>query len=141
MRHRNHSTRLSRTSSHRKAMLRNMAKSFIIHEKIHTTVAKAKELRKVVEPLITLAKEDTLTNRRKAIQLLSIRFNELDSKQARKVKNGDVSFYNDDRIVVKKLFQELGPKFKDRLGGYTRIVRMQARAGDSAAGCVIESVQ
>lgn len=141
MRHRKQSTTLGRNSSHRKAMLRNMAKSFILHEKITTTVEKAKELRKVVEPLITLAKEDTVQARRRAVQLLGIHFNSLTSKEARAVKAGDEKPLNDDRKVVKKLFESIGPKFKERPGGYTRIVRVKARVGDAATTCIIESVE
>lgn len=141
MRHRKHSTRLGRTSSHRKALLRNLAKSFIMNEKIGTTVEKAKELRKVVEPLITLAKEDNLTNRRRAFQLLGLHYNKLTPKEARLAKAGDTSAYNDDRLVVSKLFTEIGPKFKERMGGYTRIVRTKARIGDAAMCCVIECVE
>ncbi len=141
MRHRKNSTTLGKNSSHRKAMLRNLAKSFILHEKLTTTVEKAKELRKVVEPLITLAKEDTVQSRRRAVQLLAVRFNTLTSKEARAVKAGDKSPLNDDRKIVKKLFEEIGPKFKQRPGGYTRIVRLKSRVGDGATVCVIESVE
>ncbi len=142
MRHRNQKSRLNRTTSHRLAMMRNMAKSFILSQKIETTVPKAKALREVIEPLITLAKEDNLTNRRRALQLLSIRFNKLDSKDRRKVKEGDLSSYNGDRLVMNELFDKLGPKFKERPGGYTRIIRTtNGRVGDSAACCIIECVE
>lgn len=141
MRHRNHSTRLNRTSAHRKALMRNMAKSFILHEKISTTVEKAKELRKFVEPLITLGKDDNLTNRRRVIKLLGIHYNPLTTREARAAKQGDLSAYNDDRLVINRLFSDVGPKFKERNGGYTRIVRTKARVGDAAECCIIESVQ
>lgn len=142
MRHRNQRSRLSRTTSHRLAMMRNMAKSFILNQKIETTVPKAKALREVIEPLITLAKEDNLTNRRRVLALLSIRFNKLDSKETRKAKKGDQSAYNGDRLVMNELFGNLGPKFKERPGGYTRIVRTtNGRVGDSAACCIIECVE
>ncbi len=140
MRHKNHSTRLGRTASHRKALMRNMAKSFIINDKISTTVEKAKEFKKIIEPLITLAKEDSLTNRRRAIQMLGVHFNMLTTKEARQAKNGDTSAYNDDRKVVTKLFAEIGPKFKNRCGGYTRIVLTKVRVGDGAQLCLIECV-
>lgn len=140
MRHRKKSTTLGRNSSHRKAMLRNMAKSFIIHGKISTTVEKAKELKKVVEPLITLAKTDTVQGRRRAGQLLAVRYNALTSKQARAVKEGDQTPLNDDRKVLKRLFEELGPRYKERPGGYTRIVRAGHRIGDAAKTCIIEIV-
>jgi len=109
-------------------------------EKITTTVDKAKELKKVIEPLITLAKEDNVTNRRRATQILGLHFNHLTSKEAREAKNGSLTVLNDDRKVVKKLFAELGPKFKERPGGYTRIVRTTTRVGDNAQLCVIESI-
>jgi large subunit ribosomal protein L17 len=142
MRHRNQRTRLNRNASHRTAMMRNMAKSFILSQKIETTVTNAKALRTVIEPLITLAKVDNLHNRRRVLQLLSIRFNKLDSKDARKAKNGDLSVYNGDRMVMNELFSKIGPKFKERPGGYTRIVRTSnGRVGDSAPCCIIECVE
>src|ERR1700682_1762762 len=108
MRHRNSGRQLSRNSSHRHALLRNMATSLLRHETIRTTVPKAKELRRVVEPLITLAKVDSLAKRRLAFSRLR-----------------DVS-------VVEKLFVDWGPRFKARAGGYTRILKMEPRPGDSA---------
>ncbi|RTL40449.1 MAG: 50S ribosomal protein L17 [Burkholderiales bacterium] len=116
MRHRNGLRKLNRTSSHRAAMLRNMAVSLLQHEAIKTTVPKAKELRKVVEPLITLAKEPTLANRRLAFDRLR------------------------DRDIVTKLFNELGPRFKTRPGGYTRILKMGFRVGDNAPMAFVELV-
>jgi len=116
MRHRNGLRKLNRTSSHRAAMLRNMAVSLLQHEAIKTTVPKAKELRKVVEPLITLAKEPTLANRRLAFDRLR------------------------DRDIVTKLFNELGPRFKTRPGGYTRILKMGFRVGDNAPLAFVELV-
>ncbi|MEY4754171.1 MAG: hypothetical protein RJA44_1846, partial [Pseudomonadota bacterium] len=108
MRHGNGLRKLNRTSSHRLAMLRNMANSLIEHEAIKTTVPKAKELRRVVEPLITLAKEPTLANKRLAFDRLR----------------------NRDNVV--KLFNVLGPRFQTRPGGYTRILKMGFRVGDNA---------
>jgi large subunit ribosomal protein L17 len=108
MRHRNVGRQLSRNSSHRHAMLRNMATSLLLHETIRTTVPKAKELRRVVEPLITLAKTDSQAMRRLAYSRL-----------------------RDESIVV-KLFEDLGPRFKARAGGYTRILKMEPRPGDNA---------
>ena len=116
MRHRNSGRQLSRNSSHRHAMLRNMATSLLRHETIRTTVPKAKELRRVVEPLITLAKADSVAKRRLAYARLR-----------------DVS-------VVEKLFGELGPRFKARPGGYTRILRMLPRPGDSAPMALMQLV-
>jgi large subunit ribosomal protein L17 len=108
MRHRNSGRQLSRNASHRHAMLRNMATSLLRHETIRTTVPKAKELRRVVEPLITMAKVDSIGLRRLAHSRL-----------------------RDDAVVV-KLFEDLGPRFKARAGGYTRILKMEPRPGDSA---------
>jgi large subunit ribosomal protein L17 len=116
MRHRNSGRQLSRNSSHRHAMLRNMATSLLRHETIRTTVPKAKELRRVVEPLITLAKVDSLAKRRLAYSRLR-----------------DVS-------VVEKLFADLGPRFKARAGGYTRILKMEPRPGDSADMALMQLV-
>src|SRR6202171_680131 len=116
MRHRNSGRQLSRNSSHRHALLRNMATSLLRHETIRTTVPKAKELRRVVEPLITLAKVDSLAKRRLAFARLR-----------------DVS-------VVEKLFADLGPRFKARAGGYTRILKMEPRPGDSADMALMQLV-
>jgi large subunit ribosomal protein L17 len=117
MRHRHGLRKLNRTSSHRLAMLRNMCNSLIEHEAIKTTVPKAKELRRVVEPLITLAKEPTLANRRLAFDRLR------------------------DRDNVQKLFDVLGPRFKARPGGYTRILKMGFRVGDNAPMAYVELVE
>lgn len=108
MRHQLSGRQLSRNAPHRWAMLRNMAASLLRHETIRTTLPKAKELRRVVEPLITLGKADTDANRRRAFAQLR------------------------DAEVVVKLFEDLGPRFKARPGGYTRILRMDPRAGDAA---------
>jgi len=108
MRHRNSGRQLSRNASHRHALMRNMATSLLRHETIRTTVPKAKELRRVVEPLITLAKIDSQAKRRLAFARLR------------------------DEAVVEKLFLDLGPRFKARAGGYTRILKMEPRPGDSA---------
>jgi len=116
MRHRHGLRKLNRTSSHRLAMLRNMANSLIEHEAIKTTVPKAKELRRVVEPLITLAKEPTLANKRLAFDRLR----------------------NRDNVV--KLFGELGPRYQARPGGYTRILKMGFRVGDNAPMAFVELV-
>src|SRR6266481_3011235 len=117
MRHRNSGRQLSRNSSHRHAMLRNMASSLLRHEAIRTTVPKAKELRRVVEPLITLAKIDSLGKRRLAFSRLR------------------------DLSVVEKLFTDLGPRFKTRAGGYTRILKMEPRPGDSADMALMQLVE
>jgi large subunit ribosomal protein L17 len=116
MRHRHGLRKLNRTSEHRAAMLRNMCVSLLRHEAIKTTVPKAKELRRVVEPLITLGKEPTLANRRLAFARLR------------------------DREIVTKLFNELGPRFQTRPGGYTRILKMGFRVGDNAPMAYVELV-
>ena len=116
MRHRKSGRHLNRTSSHRRAMFRNMAVSLIEHESIKTTIAKAKELRRVVEPLITLAKRDSVANRRLAF--------------ARIRSSG----------AVAKLFVELGPRYGERPGGYTRILKCGQRSGDAAPMAYIELV-
>src|SRR5579862_808915 len=117
MRHRNSGRQLSRNSSHRHALLRNMATSLLRHETIRTTVPKAKELRRVVEPLITLAKIDSAAKRRLAFSRLR------------------------DVAVVDKLFDDLGPRFKTRAGGYTRILKMEPRPGDSADMALMQWVE
>ena len=116
MRHRHGLRKLNRTSEHRQAMLRNMCNSLLTHEAIKTTVPKAKELRRVVEPLITLAKEPTLANKRLAFDRTR------------------------DRDVVVKLFGELGPRYQARPGGYTRILKMGFRVGDNAPMAYVELV-
>lgn len=114
MRHRHGLRKLNRTSAHRLAMLRNMMCSLIKHEAIKTTLPKAKELRRVVEPMITLAKEPTVANKRLAFNRLR------------------------DREVVVKLFDEIGPRFANRQGGYTRILKMGSRVGDNAPMAYME---
>jgi large subunit ribosomal protein L17 len=116
MRHGLSGRQLSRNSPHRHAMLRNMSVSLLRHETIRTTLPKAKELRRVVEPLITLAKIDGDANRRLAFARLR------------------------DADVVEKLFEDLGPRFKARPGGYTRILRMLPRAGDNAPMALMQLV-
>ena len=116
MRHGHGMRKLNRTTSHRLAMLRNMSNSLLRHEAIRTTLPKAKELRRVVEPLITLGKEPTLANKRLAFNRLR------------------------DREMVVKLFAELGPRYKARKGGYTRILKMGFRVGDNAPMAFMELV-
>ncbi|MGB5245494.1 MAG: 50S ribosomal protein L17 [Woeseia sp.] len=116
MRHRKSGRKLGRNSSHRKAMFRNMAASLLHHEQIKTTVPKAKELRRVVEPLITLAKVDGVANRRLAFDRLR------------------------DKVAVGKLFTDLGPRFKARPGGYMRILKIGPRPGDAAPMCIVQLV-
>jgi large subunit ribosomal protein L17 len=116
MRHRHGLRKLNRTSSHRLAMLRNMTVSLLRHEAIKTTLPKAKELRKVVEPIITLGKSDTLANKRLAFSRLR------------------------DREIVQKLFAEIGPRYNARPGGYIRILKMGVRVGDNAPMAFVELV-
>jgi large subunit ribosomal protein L17 len=116
MRHRNGPRKLNRTSSHRLAMLRNMTVSLLKHEAIKTTLPKAKELRRVAEPIITLGKTETLANKRLAFDRLR------------------------DRDMVVKLFAELGPRYKARNGGYLRILKMGFRQGDNAPMAFVELV-
>lgn len=117
MRHRKSGRKLGRNSSHRKAMFCNMAASLLRHETIKTTLPKAKELRRVVEPLITLGKVDGVANRRLAFQRLR------------------------DKEVVGKLFSDLGPRFKERPGGYLRILKMGPRPGDAAPMALVMLVE
>lgn len=114
MRHRHGLRKLNRTSSHRLAMLRNMTNSLLLHEAIKTTLPKAKELRRVVEPMITLGKKPSLANRRLAFNRLR------------------------DRDIVTKLFEELGPRFANRNGGYLRILKFGFRQGDNAPMALVE---
>ncbi len=132
MRHRKSGRHLGRTSSHREAMYRNMAMSLFEHEVIKTTLPKAKELRRVVEPLITLAKEDSVANRRLAYSRLPY---------ATRVYTKDGEFEKDGKVdVVKKLFNELGPRYSERPGGYVRILKAGFRAGDNAPMAYVELV-
>ena len=116
MRHRKSGRQLNRNSSHRKAMFQNMANSLFLHEAIKTTLPKAKELRRVVEPLITRAKSDSVANRRHVFSKLR------------------------DDAMVAKLFTELGPFYKDRPGGYIRILKAGFRTGDKAPMAVVQLV-
>ena len=139
MRHAKRRAKLSRTTSHRRCLFANMLKSLIYHEKIVTTVPKAKELRRFADQMVTLAKQNTLASRRRAIGERLIRYNTLVPKERRAAKGGNVSSYNNDRVVIEKLFAVLGPRFQDRNGGYTRITRLsEARSGDQGSQCALE---
>ena len=116
MRHRKSGRQLNRNSSHRKAMMSNMATSLFSHEVIRTTLPKAKELRRFAEPLITIAKEDSVAKRQLAFSRLR------------------------DKAIVGKLFTELGPRYKERPGGYTRILKCGYRTGDKAPMAIVELV-
>jgi large subunit ribosomal protein L17 len=141
MRHRKRSERLGKTSSHREAMLANMTKALVMKESIETTLPKAKVLRRYADRAITLAKENTLSSRRSLVAKLRVRFNELTTKEARAAKNGDKSSFNEDRFVIEKLMNVLGPRFKERNGGYTRIIKTANRVGDDAQMCVIQYLE
>lgn len=138
MRHRKNTVKLGRTSAHGRSLFRNLLKSLIDSGRVMTTVPKAKELRRHADRMITLAKDGSLPARRAAIAQLMISYNPLTSKQARAAKEGDQSAYNIDRRVVKKLFEELGPRFAQRQGGYTRLVKAHHRIGDNAQLCIVE---
>lgn len=140
MRHAKHTFKVGRTGSHRSCMLSNMMKSLIENGRIVTTVVKAKELRRHADKMITLAKKNTLASKRDAIAKLKIAFNPLSTKEARKAKGGDKSFYAKDRLVIDKLFGELRERFIARNGGYTRIIRKDVRVGDNAETCYIEYI-
>lgn len=117
-----------------------MAKSMIVEGQIETSIDKAKELKKVLEPIITLSKEDNLHNRRSIASTLRIRHNSLTPSETREAKEGNDKAYNDDRKVMKKLFEDFGPRYKDRHGGYLRLVRTRARVGDGAELCIVQCV-
>lgn len=138
MRHQNQTCKLNRTTSHRRCLFANLLKSLVTHEELTTTIAKAKALRRYADQLITLAKKGTLSARRQAIADLMIQFNSLTPKEARAAKEGDTSAFNDDRLVIDKLFGELGQRFASRKGGYTRIIKKGFRVGDNAQTCVIQ---
>ena len=138
MRHRKNTVKLNRTSSHRRSMFANMLKSLITNGRIETTVPKAKALRSYADQMITLAKRNTLATRRKAVSEMMIRYNPLTDKEERAARGGDTSAYNTDRQVINTLFNELGPRFATREGGYTRIIRSSRRIGDNAQTCIIE---
>lgn len=140
MRHRKDTAKLGRTSSHKRAMMANMLKSLIVNERLMTTEAKAKELRRWADWMITLAKGNDLASRRRAVAALQVSFNRLTSKEAR-VKENKEQFYNTDRLVIQKLFGTLGPRFSNRQGGYTRIVKYGVRVGDNAETCLLEFVE
>lgn len=141
MRHGNHTFKVGRTGSHRRAMIANMLKSLIELGRVSTTVVKAKELRRHADRMITLAKKNTLSAKRNAVGQLRVYFNPLSSKEARDVKKGEKDAYARDRIVIDKLFGELRERFTTRNGGYTRIIRTGDRIGDNAPTCFIEFVQ
>ena len=140
MRHRKRTFKLGRTSAHRGALVSNLLKSLVEKGRIETTVAKAKELKRVADQLITCAKNDTLASRREVISKLRLQYNRLTPKERRMAKEGNTSSYNRDRLVIQKLYSEWAPKYKERQGGYTRIIRIGEQIGDNAPKCLIEYV-
>lgn len=138
MRHRNGGIKIGRTGAHNRCMFANMLKSLVENERVETTVTKAKELRRHADHLITLAKRGGLADRRAAISEMMVTFNALSPKERRAAKGGDTSSYNADRRVLAKLFDVLGPRFKERSGGYTRLVKTANRVGDNAVSCIVE---
>ena len=139
MRHRKNTIKLGRNAGHRRSLFANMLKSLIEHERIVTSEAKAKALRRYADRMVTLAKKNSLASRRQAIGELMIQFNSLTPKEARAVKGGETVAYNGDRKVIHKLFNDLGPRFAQRAGGYTRLIKTASlRRGDSSAKCIIE---
>lgn len=138
MRHGKHTFKVGRTGAHRRSMIANMLKSLIENGRITTTTVKAKELRRHADRMITLAKRDTLASRRAVAAKLHLSYNPLTSKEMREVKKGDLSSYSRDRTVMGKLFGELKQRFVARNGGYTRVMRLGDRVGDSASTSIIE---
>lgn len=139
MRHLKDTCKLNRTSSHRRCLFANMLKSLIEHGRIETTIPKAKALRRYADRMVTLAKENTLAARRRAVAELMVRYNALTSKEMRLARQGNKEAYNSDRQVIEKLFGEIGPRFANRDGGYTRIIKLPTkRVGDGSQTCFIE---
>jgi large subunit ribosomal protein L17 len=140
MRHAKRSFKVGRTASHRRCLIANLLKSLIEHGRIETTVVKAKELRRHADKMITLAKKNTLATKRLAKGRLMLSYNSLTSAEVKAAKEGDTSVYNADRKILGKLFDELGQRYVDRNGGYTRIIRLDTQRGDNAPKCLIEFV-
>ena len=135
MRHRKRGRKLGRTTSHRKALFRNQATALFEHEQIRTTLPKCKELRRVAEKLITLAKRGDLPARRQAAKMLygtNLRYTPKRGEEARDL---------DKQAILRKLFDDIGPRYQDRSGGYTRIIRGELRKGDGAQMGYIQLVE
>lgn len=141
MRHLNRRSKLGKTSSHRRCMIANMLKALVENERIETTLAKGKEIKRYADKLITLAKKDTISAKRLVKSKLMIRYNTLTSKEKKEVKNKDLSSYNTDRVVISKLFTDLKNRYTDRKGGYTRLIKKDFRVGDGAKTCIVEYIQ
>lgn len=134
MRHRKRGRKLGRTTSHRKALFRNQATALFEHEQIRTTLHKCKELRRVAEKLITLAKEDSVHTRRRAARML------YGTKLHHKLSRGESAGEIHKHAVLQKLFEDIAPRYFDRNGGYTRIIRGELRRGDGAQMAYIQLV-
>jgi len=142
MRHLKRRSKLGRTGSHKRCMIANMLKSLIDHGRIETTITKGKELKRHADKMITIAKKDTISAKRLATAKLMIRYNPLTPKERRQVKKNDLSSYNTDRKVIKKLFTELKDRFKERDGGYTRLIKKdETRVGDGSKKCLVEFLE
>jgi len=137
MRHGKNTFKIGRTAGHRRCLIANMLKALIVHGRIETTERKAKALKRHADKLVTYAK-NTLDSRRRAIAELMISYNPLTAKQARAAKAGNTKAYNADRRVIGVLFGELAERFKERKGGFTRIIKKDYRVGDNAPTCYIE---
>lgn len=140
MRHAKRSFKVGRTVSHRRCMIANLLKSLIEHGRIETTVVKAKELKRHADKVVTLAKKNTLATKRLAKGRLMLAYNPLTPKEAKQAKSGDLSVYNTDRQILGKLFNEIGQRYMDRQGGYTRIIRLGTQRGDNSQKCLVEFV-
>ncbi len=142
MRHRKHTCKLNRTGSHRRCMFANMLKALIENGRIETTVAKAKELRRHADWMVSLAKEDTIAAKRRAKARLMLRYNHLSTQEKKLAKTDEKkTAYNGDRKVLNTLFTTLKDRFATRQGGYTRIIKKSTRKGDGAPTCVIEYLE
>ncbi|MFA6118389.1 MAG: 50S ribosomal protein L17 [Parachlamydiales bacterium] len=143
MRHLKGRAKLGKTGAHKRCMFANMLKSLIDCERIETTLAKGKELKKYADKIITLAKKDDIAAKRLVKSRLMIRYNTLTSKEKKEVKlKNDLSSYNTDRKVIKKLFTDLKERYLQRNGGYTRIIiGDKVRVGDGSTKCFVEYIK
>lgn len=143
MRHGKHTFKIGRTASHRRCLIANMLKSLIEHERIQTSVAKAKELRRHADRIITLAKKNTLASKRQAIADLMITHTAVSSKEARAAKKkaeGTKGQPQGKHTLITKLFGPLSERFAERNGGYTRLIRGADRVGDNSPTCILEFI-
>ena len=141
MRHGKHAFKIGRNSSHRRCLIANMLKSLVEHERIVTSVVKAKELKRHADRLITLAKKNTLASRRQAIADLMITRTAMTSKDARAVKEKATGEKAEPKsTLIAKLFGPLSARFADRNGGYTRVIKAGDRVGDNSPTCILEFI-